>query len=227
MARKIFGQYLIHSKPIHTYSVMQKLIAFFLGALLTVTPTVQAIGGFLSSANALERSSLNSLKHFISGHDVKFPCPSTKNIYTSSGRYEPRNIIATRLQIGREDAFVVLPRLKSGVPFTLSRVALKKSGCTTLLEPYPSWAMQEEGDCDALQSAVDLVLDPQDILWVLDTGIVNTLEQPVRRCSPKVVAIDTKSNKVMKRIDLSDVVTEDSRIQHILVDYDASGRSFV
>lgn len=103
----------------------------------------------------------SSLQHFISGHEVKFPCQSTKNIYISSGRYEPRNIIATRIQIGRDDAYVALPRLKSAVPFTLSRISLKRTGCTTLLEPYPCWSIQEEGNCEALQSVIDLVLDAQ------------------------------------------------------------------
>lgn len=67
----------------------------------------------------------------------------------------------------------------------------------------------------------------QDILWVLDSGIVNTFDQPIRRCKPKVVAIDTKTNKVVKRIDLSDVITPDSRIQYLLVDYDLNGNNYM
>lgn len=212
----------------------KKLIGILLGVLLYATQNTDAVGGsswthgLSASANAIERAvARHDLKHFISGHDVEFPCHSTKNIFTSSGRYDPRNIIATRIQIGQDHAFVALPRLRPGVPFTLSKVNLKKSGCKTMLTPYPCWSIQEEGNCDALQSVVDLVLDAHDILWVLDSGIVNTLEQPVRRSNPKVLAIDTKNNRVIKRIDLSDVVIEDSRLQHILVDYDEHGHSFV
>lgn len=62
---------------------------------------------------------------------------------------------------------------------------------------------------------------------MLDSGIVNTLEQPILRCGPKVLGINTKTNKVVKRIDLSDVVTSASRLQNILVDYDATGNNFM
>lgn len=67
----------------------------------------------------------------------------------------------------------------------------------------------------------------QGLLWVLDSGVVNTLEQPILRCPPKIVAICTKSNHVVRRIDLSDVITADSRLQYILVDYDAYGHSYM
>lgn len=62
---------------------------------------------------------------------------------------------------------------------------------------------------------------------MLDVGIVNTLAQPVKRCPPKVVAIDTKTGKVVKVIDLSNLVVSTSRLQYIVVDYDANGRAYV
>lgn len=145
---------------------MQKVIFCLLLLLCCASQTTLAALGLLSPVapitSVVDRcTNNNDLKHFITGHDVKFPCQSTKNIYISSGRYEPKNIIATRMQIGQNDAFVALPRLKSAVPFTLSKISLKKSDCTTLLEPYPCWSIQEEGNCDALQSVIDLVLDAQ------------------------------------------------------------------
>lgn len=67
----------------------------------------------------------------------------------------------------------------------------------------------------------------QGLLWALDVGIVNTLEQPIRRCSPKIVAINTANNKVVKSIDLSDLVTSESRLQFIVVDYSKDNKPFV
>lgn len=201
--------------------------------LLNNKSSVKAVGLLSQGANAISHavadriSPHEDLRHFISGHDIKFPCQSTKNIYVSSGRYEPANIIATRLQVGREHAYFAIPRLKAGVPFTLARISLRKTGCTTPMEPYPCWGIQEEANCESLQSIIDLVLDSQDVLWVLDSGIVNTLQMPIRRCRPKVLAIDTRSNRVIRRIDLHDVVSADSRLQHILVDYDDNGFSYV
>ena len=67
----------------------------------------------------------------------------------------------------------------------------------------------------------------QDILWVLDVGIVNTLDQPIRRCSPKVVAFSVKTGKVLKVIDLGSLVTQSSRLQYLVVDYSAEGHTYI
>ena len=82
------------------------------------------------------------------------------------------------------------------MPATLAKVSLKPKGCQATLNPFPNWNLQEEGDCTALQNIVDVFLDPEDILWVLDTGIVNSLDEPIRRCPPKVVAINVRTGKV-------------------------------
>lgn len=138
----------------------------------------------------------------LSGLSLDWPCQSTKNIYETSGRYIARNVIATRAQIYKDQAILALPRYKPGVPFTLGILSLKSQSCEPKVAPFPCWAIQEEGNCQALQSAVDIVLDMQDILWVLDVGIVNTLEQPVRRCPPKVVGVSAKTGKVSCCFDL-------------------------
>ena len=87
--------------------------------------------------------------------------------------------------------------MKQGVPATLAKVSLKAKGCQASLTPFPCWTLQEEGVCNALQNVVDIFLDPNDILWVLDTGIVNVIDEPTRRCPPKVVAINVRSGKVI------------------------------
>lgn len=163
----------------------------------------------------------------LSGSSLEWPCQSTKNIYIQSGRYIPKNVIMTRAQIYRDEGIVAIPRLKSGVPFTLGKMSLKKGSCVPAVAPFPCWSLQEEGNCQALQSVVDLFLDPQDILWVLDVGIVNTLEQPVRRCPPKLMGINVKTTRVVKVIDLSSLIIACSRLQHLVVDYDENGNCFM
>lgn len=135
----------------------------------------------------------------LSGQNVEWPCAATKNVYTGTGRYVPKNVIATRAQVWQDRAFVLTPRFRPGVPFTLSTVDLDcRNRCWPILVPYPCWALHDEGDPNAIQNAVDLYLDPLGILWVLDTGVVNTMEQPVRRSPPRIVAIDVKCNKVSR-----------------------------
>lgn len=161
------------------------------------------------------------------GGSFQWPCPSTKSLYKNSGKYISKNIIATRAQILHDDVFLALPRYKSGVPATLAKTTIKKGSCQTTLVPFPCWSMQEEGNCQALQSVVDLIVDSNEILWVLDVGVVNTLETPIRKCPPKVVALSAKTGKVLKVVSLDGLVSSASRLQYLVVDYAADGRCYI
>ncbi|XP_012284415.1 protein yellow [Orussus abietinus] len=162
------------------------------------------------------------------GGAFDWPCATTKSMFKNGGRYIPKNVIATRGAIFKDDAIVALPRYKPGVPATLAKVSLKcKSGSQALLSAFPCWSLQEEGSCNALQNVVDTFLDPQDVLWVLDTGVVNVLDEPVRKCPPKVVAINMKTGKLVKTVDLSGLATPASRLQYLAADYSLDGRVFV
>ncbi|XP_018567481.1 major royal jelly protein 1-like [Anoplophora glabripennis] len=172
------------------------------------------------------RNIVPDLSFKLTGSDVAFPCDSTKNIYKTTGRYVPKNIIATRMQIYKDQAIIALPRYKHGVPFTLATFSLKSKGCKATLKPFPCWDIQEEGNCDALQNAADICIDPLDNIWVLDIGLVNTLEQPVRRCPPKIVGIDLKTGLVVKVINLDSFVTPESRLQYLIADYSKDGRPY-
>lgn len=161
------------------------------------------------------------------GASFDWPCSSTKSLYKSSGKYISKNVIATRAQIVGDDVFVALPRYKSGVPATLAKTNFKKGQCSAVLKPFPCWASQEEGNCQSLQSVVDIVVDKNDIVWALDVGVVNTLESPVRKCPPKVVAMSAKTGKVLKIISLDELVVATSRLQYLVVDYATDNRCFV
>lgn len=115
----------------------------------------------------------------------------------NAGRYPAENIIATRVQVWDDRAFVLMPRFRSGVPFTVSMVRLDcQNRCWPILSPYPFWSLHDESDSTAIQNPVDMHLDPTGIIWVLDTGQVNATEQPIRRIQPKIIAIDVQTNKV-------------------------------
>ncbi|XP_017887524.1 protein yellow [Ceratina calcarata] len=161
------------------------------------------------------------------GGSFEWPCPSTKNMYKNSGKYIPKNVIATRVAMYNDDAIVALPRYKAGVPATLAKLSQSEQSCEATLIPYPCWSLQEEDTCTALQNVVDLYLDPQNILWVLDTGVVNTLEEPIRKCPPKVLAINVSTGKLLKTVDLSGLTSTTSRLQYVVADYSQDGRVFI
>lgn len=121
-------------------------------ALINVLPKLEA---------SCNRNLLQDLTFHLSGNSLEWPDVSTKNIYVQTGRYVPRNVIITRTQIHRDEAYVAMPRLKAGIPMTLGKVSLRKGSCVTTVSPFPCWSQQEEGNCEALQSVVDLYLDQQ------------------------------------------------------------------
>ncbi|XP_058121435.1 protein yellow-like [Anopheles ziemanni] len=163
----------------------------------------------------------------VNGNSIDFPCESTKNIYCSTQRYIPRNVIPVRCQYDHERVILALPRLKTGVPVTLGQIDLNKPNCYAHIKPFPCWAYQEEGNCNSLQSVIDLFKDVKGILWVLDSGITNFLQQPIKRCPPKVYAFNLNNGKTLKTIDLSEVVKSTTRLQYLVTDYDENGRPFV
>lgn len=119
----------------------------------------------MSSVTAIiadcDNSIVPELTFRMGGNHLEWPCQATKNIYASSGRYTPKNIIATRAQIYHDTAFVAMPRYRPGVPFTLGKIDLRKGKCAVSISAYPCWASQEEGNCQALQNVVDIYLDRQ------------------------------------------------------------------
>lgn len=159
------------------------------------------------------------------GGSFEMPFPQIKAIF-HRGHIIPKNAIATRAQIYKDDAILAFPRYKPGVAATLAKVCLKQKGCEVALTPFPDWNMQEEGKCNALQSVVDLFADPNEILWVLDIGVVDTLSEAIRRCPPKVVGISLKTGSVVKVVNMAGLVAPASRLQYLAVEY-ANGHPFV
>ncbi|KAB0793586.1 hypothetical protein PPYR_13206 [Photinus pyralis] len=147
---------------------------------------------------------------------------SVRALFKSSGKYISKNIVAQRAQIYGDYCYLALTRLRPGVPATLAQVSLKSTGSDAILTPFPCWLSQEEKNCKALQSVVDLFCDTQGVLWALDSGVVNTLHTnstPIRYCPPKVVAFSLKTGKLLKTVDLSGLVTQTSRLQYVACEY--------
>lgn len=135
----------------------------------------------------------------LNGQNVEWPGSCTRDAYAGAGRYVAKNVMATRVQVWHDRAFVLTPRFRPGVPFTVSAVRLDcRRRCWPVLSPYPRWSAHDDTDPTAVQNAVDMYLDPTGVLWVLDTGPVDAAEQPVRRARPRVFAIDVNVDKVSR-----------------------------
>lgn len=149
-------------------------LALFATACAGYGSSASASGSNTIGGSKCDKNPLTELTFQLSGSNLLWPCDSTKNIYVQSGRYVPRNVIVTRAQLQRDSAFVALPRYKQGVPFTLGKVNLKKGECLAKIAPYPCWAIQEEGNCQALQSVVDVAVDQNVSAIKLDKSHTHT-----------------------------------------------------
>lgn len=167
-------------------------------AAAAVALTVAAVAGVVRRADD-GAADASAAAYTLNGQNVEWPCASTKNVYADTGRYVAKNVIGTRVQVWGDRAFVLTPRFRPGVPFTVSAVRLDCADrCWPALAPYPCWSQHDESDPNAVQNAVDMYLDPTGVLWVLDSGLVNTMEQPVRRTQPRIFAVDVKTDKVRR-----------------------------
>ncbi|XP_071448642.1 major royal jelly protein 1-like [Hetaerina americana] len=146
-----------------------------------------------------------------------------------SGRYIPKNNAISGVKIWKDRAYLTVPRWRRGVPSTLNWVPVcPTSGgpCLTSppLSPFPSWEMQQTGNCSAIQCAQAMEIDPLGRMWVLDVGRRNIMTAlPNNLCPPKLLLLDLNDggrilhthvfpNRVAPRLTsfLSDLVVDAS-----------------
>ena len=109
-----------------------------------------------------------------------------------SGYIEENNVIAG-IRVYRNTTYLTVPRWRPGVPATLNTLA-----ASGRLTPYPSWEMQEVGNCSTIQYVQSMEIDPlRAEMWVVDVGRVNvySITEPTsNKCPPKVVILDLNNN---------------------------------
>ncbi|XP_075231801.1 major royal jelly protein 1-like [Lycorma delicatula] len=154
-----------------------------------------------------------------SGNNIVWPNEQVKKEAIEKGIYKPCAIIPTRFQFFDNSVFFTFPKLRHGVPFSLGQMSIRdKSKCNPNIYPYPSWEDHNVENCDAIRNAVDLYLDENDTLWVLDVGVINTLEEPENIAAPKVIGINPVTSKIKYSINLSNLILNNSRLQFLVVE---------
>lgn len=71
------------------------------------------------------------------------------------------------------------------------------------LQPYPSLELQgTAGNCTGLVSAYRIRIDRCNRLWVMDSGVITTLETYSPVCPPKILVFDLKTDSLVRTIIL-------------------------
>lgn len=121
----------------------------------------------------------------------------------------------TGVTVSRESRiFVNFPRWGDAVEFTVAEL---KDGKPV---PFPDAVfnrLNKDRPADSLVSVQSVVVDPDDRLWLLDTG--STEFGPTLPGGPKLVGVDLKTNKVFKTIRFPrEVVLETTYLNDIRFD---------
>ncbi|KAF0755571.1 Uncharacterized protein FWK35_00031531, partial [Aphis craccivora] len=176
------------------------------------------------------------LTYIVSGAHLEWTGPGDRLRATESGEYVARNVAPARMAMRHDGViYLAMPRLRRGVPFTLG--AVEYDPCLSTIEPpvspYPCAAAHRDSGTGTgnwtVVNVVDVHLDDGGVLWALDVGKVNLLENGATRVvrPPMVFAFDTDTDEIVRAIDLSRATTEDSCLQSIVVDHSSTAGQFV
>lgn len=74
-------------------------------------------------------------------------------------------------------------------------------------------------NCSGLTSVFRINIDPCGRLWVLDSGQINSQDQPKQICPPSIVVFDVRTDKILARYTIpAKYVLQNSLFSNIIVD---------
>ncbi|KAJ4444325.1 hypothetical protein ANN_06117 [Periplaneta americana] len=91
--------------------------------------------------------------------------------------------------------------------------------------PYPGWEWQgTAGNCTGLVSVYRIRVDRCNRLWVLDSGVITTLDNFSPVCPPKIFVFDLKTDTLVRNIILPrEVLRPNSLLTNLVIDYEITG----
>ncbi|KAK2576996.1 hypothetical protein KPH14_011958 [Odynerus spinipes] len=136
--------------------------------------------------------------------NFNFPNETVRKAYIESGDYVEENNMPLGLAIADNRMLITVPRWKNGVAATLNYIWMNDTNESPALTPYPDLETNNIHASDGLVSIFRVRVDDCGRLWGVDTGISDILGntsvvQPVR-----IIVIDLKTDKVIRKYTLKD-----------------------
>ncbi|VDI55900.1 Hypothetical predicted protein [Mytilus galloprovincialis] len=148
--------------------------------------------------------------------EYDFPSPMKRSLIDQK-LLIPENLVLYNMDGIRGRIFTTIGRTsKPGIPATLNTV-VKRNG-KSFLKPFPSLKLNRAEDCNSIQSAQSVKIDPNtNYIWVLDEGKVNN----IRFCRRKLVIYCIRTRKeVFRHIFPDSVLSESSMLFGLTLDRD-------
>ncbi|CAG9772683.1 unnamed protein product [Ceutorhynchus assimilis] len=149
-----------------------------------------------------------------------------------AANFRPENTVFTGVEITPDRIFISIPRLRDGVPATLVTVPRNTPpGSSPKPQPYPDWSYHGAGigldnatTCAGLVSVYRTRLDSCGRLWVLDSGLGNSLDDFRRICNPKLVVFNLKTDQPERIIELPrEAVRPATVLANLVIDESVQG----
>ncbi|XP_066588544.1 protein yellow-like [Prorops nasuta] len=160
----------------------------------------------LAAASGITTPNEHSFKTIYSWKqiDFNFPNESIRNAYLASGGYIPENNMPLGLNVWQNKMFITVPRWRNGVPFNLNYFQLNESNSSPILSPYPDFESNNINSSDGIVSIFRVRIDACDRLWGIDTGVDDILGETAVLQPTRLVVIDLKTDKVIRRYNLKE-----------------------
>lgn len=119
--------------------------------------------------------------------------------------FRPENVVPTGFEVSWHRIFISTPRLRAGVPATLSFIPRDLPlGSSPQLQAYPSWDWHLAGkgniSCSTIISVYRTKIDKCNRLWVLDAGVITSIDDFRPVCPPKMLVFDLQTDTLVRLI---------------------------
>ncbi|WAH44578.1 major royal jelly family protein [Alicyclobacillus fastidiosus] len=129
--------------------------------------------------------------------DWNFPDQNMKQTFEANQNWK-RSMPAGIKVDQQGNMYVSVPRWAKGIPSTMNRIVIMNG--KPLLEAFPSWDWNKEGNVSVLQSILGYEIDERNRMWILDQGKI--AYAPSADGSQKLVLWDLNTNKLIESIKI-------------------------